>query len=84
MKTMGTSWNKDGLVKSSIRTTIAINATEQFAAAAGHFLVGAANKTRERTQCNDDPAIGAVASRFAFSAVTEADYTFVNKEGWLT
>jgi hypothetical protein len=84
MKKMGTSWNKDDFFRSSIRTTIAFNATERFAAGAGHFLIGTADNTTERAQCNDDPAIHAVASGFVFSAVTEADYTFVMKEGWST
>jgi hypothetical protein len=80
MKKMGTSWNKDDLFRSSIRATIAFNATEKFAAAAGPVLIGTANKTIERAQCIDDPAISSVASRFAFSAVTEADYTFIMRE----
>ncbi len=82
MKKMRTSWKKDVLARSSIRITVTLNATERFAAAAGHFLIGAANRTRERAQCNDDHTTGAVASRFVFSAVTEADYTFVTKAGW--
>lgn len=81
MEMMGTSWNKDYLIETSSRTTIVFNATEQFAAAAGHFLIGAADNISERAQMNDDPAIDAVASRVFFSAVIEADYTFVMKEG---
>lgn len=81
MQRKGTSWNIDELVRTSIGTTIASNATEQLAAAAGHFLIGTANKASELAQCNDDPAMDVVAPGFAFS-VTGAEYSFVMREGW--
>jgi hypothetical protein len=63
-----TSWKKDVLARSSIRTAIALNATEKFAAAAEHVLISAANRTGEQALCYDNPAISEIASRFAFSA----------------
>jgi hypothetical protein len=79
MKMMGTSWNKDYLVK--IRTMIAFDATMPGAAVARPVLIGSANKKRERAQCNGDQAIGEVASRFAFQKLTVAGRTFILKEG---
>ncbi len=42
-----TSWKKDVLARSSIRTAIALNATGRFAAAAEHVLIRTANRTGE-------------------------------------